>query len=127
MINQSLEALRGRCLLIVEDDYMIATDLTQWFEDAGAEVVGPAGSVSKALALVTSNAERLDAAVLDVNLRDQKVFPVADALSKAGVPFIFATGYDAHIIPKIYTEVPRCEKPVDVMQLARLLKRVVKQ
>ena len=127
MTDERVEGLQGQRLLIVEDDYMIATDLTRWFEDAGAEVVGPAGSVSKALALVTSNAGRLDAAVLDVNLRDQKVFPVADALSKAGVPFIFATGYDAHIIPDTYAEVPRSEKPVDVMQLARLLKRVVKQ
>ncbi|HEY0034239.1 MAG TPA: response regulator [Devosia sp.] len=125
MINQSLEDLRGRRLLIVEDDYMIATDLTHWFEDAGAEVVGPAGSVSKALALVASHAEQLDAAVLDVNLRDEKVFPVAEALSKAGVPFIFATGYDAHIIPETYVEVPRCEKPVDLLQLARLLGQVV--
>ena len=76
---------------------------------------------------MTSNAGRLDAAVLDVNLRDQKVFPVADALSKAGVPFIFATGYDAHIIPDTYAEVPRSEKPVDVMQLARLLGRVIER
>ena len=48
-----------------------------------------------------------------------------EALSKAGVPFIFATGYDAHIIPETYAEVPRCEKPADAMQLARLLGQVM--
>jgi ActR/RegA family two-component response regulator len=127
MIKRSLEDLQGRCLLIVEDDYMIATDLTRWFEDAGAEVVGPAGSLGKALALVTTNHDRLDGAVLDVNIRDEQVFPVADALSATGVPFIFATGYDAHIIPEIYGDVPRCEKPVDAVQLARLLGQVVGQ
>lgn len=118
MIDGTLENLQGLRLLIVEDEYTIASDLAHWFEDAGIKVVGPAGSVPKALALISSD---LDAAVLDVNLGDERVFPVADALSTAGVPFVFATGYDAHIIPEIYADVPRCEKPVDMMQLADLL------
>jgi CheY-like chemotaxis protein len=118
MIDGTLENFQGLRLLIVEDEYTIAGDMARWFEEAGVQVVGPAGSVRKALALVSSD---LDAAVLDVNLGDERVFPVADALSTAGVPFVFATGYDAHIIPEIYADVPRCEKPVDMMQLANLL------
>jgi DNA-binding response OmpR family regulator len=125
MIDGTLENLQGLRLLIVEDEYTIAGDMARWFEEAGVQVVGPAGSTRKALALVSSEFD-LDAAVLDVNLGDERVFPVADVLSTAGVPFVFATGYDAHIIPEIYADVPRCEKPVDMRQLAHLLTTVVR-
>jgi CheY-like chemotaxis protein len=125
-MDEPLDYLHGLCLLIVEDEYTIASDLASWFEEAGSEIVGPAGSVRNALALATSNLDRLDAAVLDVNLRGERVFPVADVLSGAGVPFIFATGYDAHIIPEVYADVPRCEKPVGMMQLAHMLSTLVR-
>jgi DNA-binding NtrC family response regulator len=125
MVDETLDYLQGLCVLIVEDEYTIASELAHWFEEAGAEIVGPVGSVRKALALVTVDIDRVDAAVLDVNLRDERVFPVADALTAARVPFIFATGYDAGIIPDIYADVPRCEKPVDMTQLARVLAKVV--
>jgi DNA-binding NtrC family response regulator len=124
MIDQLLDHLKGQRLLIVEDEYTLASDLAQWLREAGAEVVGPAGSVTKALTLVSSNSDNLDGAILDVNLRGEQVFPVADALLAAGVPFIFATGYDSHVLPQAYAAMPRCEKPVDTMQLARLLQRI---
>jgi len=115
--------LRGRRLLVVEDEYMIAMELTRSLEELGAEVVGPAGSVEDALELVGRDGGRLDAAVLDINLRDERVYPVADALTARGVPFVFATGYDSMAIPSSYASAPRCEKPVDKLQLARLLAR----
>jgi DNA-binding LytR/AlgR family response regulator len=83
-------------------------------------VVGPAGSVEDALRLIDAG-ERIDAAVLDINLRGERVYPVAEALGEKAVPFVFATGYDAWAIPPAYAEAPRCEKPVDVAVLARLL------
>jgi DNA-binding NtrC family response regulator len=119
--DRATNGLRGQRILIVEDEYMIAADLAQWFEEAGAEVIGPAGSVKSALTLLTGNGFKLDAAVLDVNLHDEQVFAVADALSAAKVPFVFATGYDSHVIPASYAAVPRCEKPVDMTEIARLL------
>jgi hypothetical protein len=63
---------------------------------AGAEVVGPAGSVSDALQLVGVAASEggLSAAVLDINLEGEAVKPVADILAALGVPFLFATGCD---------------------------------
>jgi hypothetical protein len=84
-------------------------------------VVGPVGSVDEALTLVKREADRLDGAVLDINLRDEHVFPVADLLTERGVPFIFTTGYDGVALPKRYASAPRCEKPVDKMQLLRSL------
>jgi DNA-binding LytR/AlgR family response regulator len=125
MTDQQNDDLKGRRLLIVEDEYMIASDLTEFFEHAGAEVIGPVGSVKDALALIAREGERLDGALLDVNLRNDKVYPVADALFAAGVPFVFATGYDAHAVPEAYADVPRCDKPVDRRQLARLLSKAV--
>jgi hypothetical protein len=51
-------------------------------------------------------------AILDIKLGDELVYPLADALRDRGVPFIFATGYDASAIPKVYKDVPLMEKPV---------------
>jgi len=118
--DEKPDALRGRSILIVEDEYMIATDTAQSVEQLGAAVIGPVGSVAEALALAAS-APTIDAAVLDVNLRGEKVFPVADALRARGVPFVLATGYDEWVIPAEYAGTPRCEKPVDAHILVRLL------
>jgi DNA-binding NtrC family response regulator len=121
MVEGAREGLAGKRLLVVEDEYMIASYLACALEDAGAEVIGPAGTVEDALELVESDGDRLDGAVLDVNLRDERVYPVADALAARGVPFVLATGYDKTSIPPAYADVPRCEKPVDKLQLIRLL------
>lgn len=123
MAEGDIPGLRGLRLLIVEDEFLIAMDLAQTFEDLGIEVVGPAGSVADALELLEIEGDRLDGAVLDVNVRDQTVYPVADALAARGVPFVFATGYDAVLAPERHAGVPRCEKPVDKRQLASLFVR----
>jgi ActR/RegA family two-component response regulator len=121
MAESPLEALRGRTLLVVEDEYILAADLAMRLQDAGAEVVGPAGSVAEALELVEREGSRLDGAVLDVNLGGERVYPVADALIAQGVRFVLTTGYDASAIDSKYSSVPRCEKPVDPSALARSL------
>ncbi|WP_373866760.1 hypothetical protein [Methylobacterium oxalidis] len=84
--------LAGRHVLLVEDDYFIAFDMQRHFETSGAHVLGPAPSVREALALI-SGAARIDAAVLDINLRGEMAFAVADELAARGVPFLFTTGY----------------------------------
>jgi two-component SAPR family response regulator len=115
------DGLKGRRFLVVEDEYLIAADLAAFLEAQGIEVVGPAASVNEALALLESDTDRLDGAVLDVNLQDDRVYPVADVLMSRGVPFVFTTGYDACVIPKLYADVPRCDKPVDEQRLIRVL------
>src|SRR4051794_24920488 len=115
------EDIKGRCFLVVEDEYLIAADLTASLESIGIEVIGPAASVEEALRLIQNKGDRLDGAVLDINLRNERVFPVADALTARGVPFLFTTGYDADSIPKAYAGAPRCEKPVAKAQLLRWL------
>jgi CheY-like chemotaxis protein len=125
MIDEDMRALQGRRLLVVEDEYIVATDLAQRLEDAGAEVVGPVASVPDALDLVEAQGTRLDGAVLDVNLGGEQVYPVADALIDRGVPFVLATGYDASAISPAYANAPRCEKPIDPRSLVRALAKCV--
>ncbi|HEX8471410.1 MAG TPA: response regulator, partial [Brevundimonas sp.] len=80
----------GRRVLIVEDEYVIAMEIAGILEDCGAEIVGPAGSVSLAIQLIAQEAP-IDAAVLDVNLGRERVFPVAETLNLRNIPFVFAT------------------------------------
>src|SRR5437763_3517847 len=110
-----------RSLLLVEDDFIIAADLAYLLESAGIDVIGPVGSVEEALDVVESDCDRIDGAVLDINVRGVAVYPVANALARRGIPFLFTTGYDAGAIPGTYAAAPRCEKPVDKAQLLRWL------
>ncbi|MEL6064875.1 MULTISPECIES: response regulator [unclassified Methylobacterium] len=119
-----LDALSGHKVLVVEDDYFIASEMRRTLSTRGAEVLGPVATVDKALALIAASSE-IDVAVLDVNLRDVKVFPVADALKTRGVPFVFVTGYDEATIPARYTHVQRCEKPAGIDTLAQVLSKEI--
>jgi CheY-like chemotaxis protein len=113
-------SLHGLRILVVEDEYMLAEDLRQGLENLGAEVLGPAASVEQALALLQSE-NSLDAAVLDVNLQGDYVFPVLEVLRTRRVPFVLATGYDGWALPAAYADAPRCAKPLDMRRLARTL------
>jgi DNA-binding response OmpR family regulator len=86
------ERLLGKRVLIVEDEALLALELQLAFEDEGAEVLGPALSLMKALEAVTYEA-RIDVAVLDVDLGGEDVFPIAELLLQRRVPFIFNTAH----------------------------------
>ncbi|HEX2136550.1 MAG TPA: response regulator [Microvirga sp.] len=112
--------LASHRVLVVEDEYFLADDMAQALKKLGATVVGPVPTRDAALALLSCD-EAIDTAVLDINLKGQAVFPVADILIARGVPFVFATGYDQSTVPPAYKDVPRWEKPFDPDQLARVL------
>ena len=96
-------------ILIVEDEYYLADDLARALERQGAEVVGPVGSLDEANALVALG--DIDCAILDINLRGEMAFPVADRLEAIGIPFIVASGYNSAAIPGRFHNQPRVEKP----------------
>ncbi|SFU71508.1 Response regulator receiver domain-containing protein [Methylobacterium sp. 174MFSha1.1] len=106
-------------VLVVEDEYFIADDISRALIRHGAEVVGPVPTVQQARALLDSQA--LDLAVLDINLRGELVYPLVAELSRRGVPMVFATGYDAAAIPADYEAIPSWSKPFDYNALAGVL------
>jgi PAS domain S-box-containing protein len=108
-------SLKGSRVLIVEDAVLLALELETGLAEAGAEVVGPAYELEEAMALL----ERpIDAAVLDANLNGRSVTPVAEALARRKVPFVFATGYgDTGGAPGGF-DAPVIRKPYDVSQVA---------
>ena len=118
------EALRGRRILVVEDDPLIAMEIVDLLAAGGAEPVGPAPTVRAALAALAEG--RPEVAVLDLNLRGERSTPVAAALRGVGVPFVLASGYARSQIeePEL-AEAPLVPKPVDHRLLTGWLMRLL--
>lgn len=108
--------LRDRRILVVEDEFFIAMDMKITLQSAEAMVLGPAARVRAGLKVVAHEPE-ISAAVLDVNIGGETVYPVADALIERSVPFLFATGELPDTIPQRFSHVPVCEKPVSPADL----------
>jgi two-component SAPR family response regulator len=115
--------LAGYRVLVVEDDYHIASELTRVLQDVGAVVIGPVAKVQQALAKI--DATKVDLATLDVHLGTEKVYPVADVLMARGIPFVFTTGYGSDVLPRGYAHIPYHDKPVDFSGLILALSKFV--
>lgn len=118
---QLLEDLR---VLIVEDEFLVAALLEDTLCAFGCHVLGPASTVEEGLEFIRT--ERIQAAVLDVNIDGEPVFPVADALAAKGVPFIFATGYGRAGVAARHGERNILEKPYEARSLRRALESAVR-
>ena len=97
-------------ILVVEDEFIIALDLSETVKDLGYELEGP--YADKANAFVSIEDDLPDCAILDVFTSDGEVYPLADRLAEAGVPIIFHSG---HVPPDElrdrYPEAQACAKP----------------
>lgn len=115
--------LGGRKILIVEDEAPIALSLATAVQQAGGIVVGPVASVAAAHAAMADN--RIDGALLDIRLRNETSFPLADVLAVLNVPFIFVSGLSSALMPYTHRERPLFDKPYEtgdvIAALARLL------
>ncbi|MFS0790222.1 response regulator [Brevundimonas phoenicis] len=100
----------GRRVLIVEDELLVAMLLETILSDMGCDVIGPESNVDDGLRIASGTGE-LDAALLDVNVAGQEVFPVAEALKARGVPFVFSTGYGEAGLPEHWRGNPTVQKP----------------
>ncbi len=113
--------LADRTFLIVEDEYLIADLLARALLAAGARVLGPAPTVARARAIVVG-AGPIDGAILDVNLRGGKVWPLVDLLVARNVPVVLATGSGGAAVPEQYQHLQRCAKPIDLRVMSGLLR-----
>jgi two-component sensor histidine kinase/AmiR/NasT family two-component response regulator len=102
---------RGNRLLLVEDEALTGMMMSDMLTELGFDVIGPFGRVADAMAAV--GREDFQAAVLDVNLDGEMVYPVADAVVARGVPFVFVTGYGAEGIDRRFAQVPVLQKPIE--------------
>lgn len=117
------DILRNARILVVEDEFMVATLIEDRLLALGCDVVGPAADIEAALNLLAT--ESLDAAVLDVNIAGRMVFPVADALADRGVPFLFATAYGAQGVASRHSGQAILDKPYNERALEYALRSLL--
>ncbi len=111
-------------ILLVEDEPLVAMAIEDSLETQNVGVVGPAGTVAEALALIAQGG--IDAALLDVTLRGERVDAVADALSVQGIPFLFTTGHGAAGLPTAHGDRPVLSKPFRESELNDAIDRYLR-
>jgi DNA-binding NtrC family response regulator len=118
-VSSPADDLRGRRILIAEDEAMIALDLESVLQDLGCEVIGPVANVEDLVQQF--EAHRPDGALLDINLRGKQVFAVLPRLIQQGLPVIIMSGYDdIALIPQDFRALPRLSKPFNQTALREL-------
>ncbi len=110
------EGLAGRRVLVVEDEALVALYFADVLEELRCVVVGPAQTLADAMGLART--APLDAAILDLNLRGQPAWPVADALAERGVPFVIVSGYAGLDLGRPTVAAAVLAKPTDAARLA---------
>ena len=123
-VNQDLP-LKGRRLLIVEDEALVALSIQDMLHAMGCLVVGTASNLHRGLAIACNESVVIDGAVLDINLSGEQVYPVAERLKTRGVPFIFSTGYGHAGRAPSFAHVPTLNKPYEAEDLEELLVSVL--
>jgi CheY-like chemotaxis protein len=117
--------LSGCRVLVIEDEYFLADDIVRTLSALGASVVGPFGDLKEATDVVHGDVG-IDAAIVDINLRSEMVFPLARILLARKVPFVFTTGYDNGSIAPEFQDVRLWGKPLDIAAMARDLTGMIK-
>ena len=113
----------GRRVLVVEDDFLVSLTTIDFLESNGCVVVGPAARLEAAFEFARS--ESLDAAVLDINIAGDMVWPVAEELQRRGVPFLFLSAYPQfNVVPGLFASAPRLGKPLERSALLRHLSAI---
>jgi PAS domain S-box-containing protein len=105
-------------VLLVEDEALVAMMVQECLGDFGYQVIGPIATATEAAARAKDG--NFEAAVLDINLGDGAVYPIADMLAARGVPFVFVTGYDAESVDARFRNVPVLQKPIERDMLQRI-------
>jgi DNA-binding response OmpR family regulator len=113
-------ALAGLTVLVVEDEYLIAMEIAALLRNHGAQVLGPVPDEARTRALVSEQTP--DCVLMDINLKGERVFDLAQHLRDRGLTVIFTTGYDATVLPEPLRSAPRLQKPLDSRALIAMVK-----
>jgi CheY-like chemotaxis protein len=118
----AMQPLSGRHILIVEDEMILALDLSDIVGSFGC-TSAVAGRIGKALPLIEMQV--FDAAILDLNLAGEPVYPVADELGRRGIAYVIATGYGAEGVLAAYRSRPILTKPYSRHEVEAALRQAL--
>lgn len=113
-------------LLVVEDEMLIAMQMTESLKEAGWSVMGPAATMEEADQLLAGSGMP-DAAILDVNLDGKTVFPLAESLRRRGVPILFCTGYETLDAEGRFEDCTKLRKPANVVQIITAVRTAIEK
>jgi DNA-binding response OmpR family regulator len=123
LADLSLPDLDSKRILVVEDSYFIATDIASALSAAGAQVLGPCPSACAARELLARDTPTH--AVVDLNLNEGGPrFEVAHLLRSRGIPFIFVTGYDLHVLAPEFSAISCLQKPLSYRDVVQAIGRM---
>lgn len=114
-----MTVLGGKRVMVVEDELLVAMMIEDILLEQDCVVLGPYTNLADALN--AASVETMDLAVLDVNLRGEKIYPVAKMLSDRTIPFLLLSGYGAHAVPSDQPSWRACAKPFTPEELTRML------
>jgi PAS domain S-box-containing protein len=117
------QTLKGKRVLIVEDEPLLSMDMESSLAEAGCEVSGPVGTLAKARQLIAG--ADCDAALLDANLAGESVDELAAALTQRNIPFAFVTGYGTEALPQGFREAIVLNKPFSKHQLRSVVQALL--
>jgi CheY-like chemotaxis protein len=115
--------MQGRNILIVEDEPLIAMMLEDFLESLGHRVHASCDNLGDAMA--QADQDGFDVAILDVNLKGESVWPVAEKLKARGLPFVLASGGHVEPPPAQFASVPMLEKPYTIERIPPVLEQAV--
>jgi CheY-like chemotaxis protein len=118
-MNSLTPTLSGRRILVVEDSPVVGPFTVDVLADLGCDVVGPAPNMAAARKLIEEG--RFDAALMDVHIRGERVFPLCEMLEARSVPFVLTSGYADWSMPDKWDGRPRLQKPYSIDQIEQAL------
>lgn len=113
----------GRRILVIEDSPVVGPFTVDILADLGCEVVGPAPNMAAARELVEEG--KFDAALMDIHIRGERVFPLCEMLQSRNIPFVFTSGYADWHMPEKWNDRPRLQKPYTIDQVEQALREAL--
>lgn len=122
-MTEATNALEGRRILVIEDSPVVAPFVADLLAELGCTVAGSAPNMAAARELVEAGG--FDAALLDVHIRGERVFPLCDRLAEQGIPFVLTSGYANWQLPERWEDRPRLQKPFLIDGLREALEKAL--